>query len=125
MNHVTAIVHDQCSNMELSGDISEEEFSSESLSCVAHRLQMCIEEGLSVTTIARAIGAAKKLVGHFRHSALASDALQKRQEVMGSPQRDCPTRWNSTYYMIRSLLENRWPVTAVLSDEAITQQKYH
>ena len=26
--------------------------------------------------------------------------------------------------MIRSLLENRWPVTAVLSDEAVTQQKY-
>ena len=47
---------------------------------------------------------------------------------MGSPQRklqqDCPTRWNSTYYMIRSLLENRWPVTAVLSDEAVTQRKY-
>ena len=89
MNHVTAIVHDQCSNMELSGDISEEEFSSESLSCVAHRLQMCIEEGLSVTTIARAIGAAKKLVEHFRHSALASDALasdalQKRQEAMST-----------------------------------------
>jgi len=26
--------------------------------------------------------------------------------------------------MIRSLFENRWPVTAVLSDEAVTQQKY-
>ena len=47
---------------------------------------------------------------------------------MGSPQRklqqDCSIRWNSTYYMIRSLLDNRWPVTAVLSDEAVTQRKY-
>ena len=103
MNHATAIVHDQCSNMELSGDILEEEFSCESLSCAAHQLQLYIEEGLSVTTIARAIGAAKKLVGYFHHSALASDALQKRQEAIGSPQRklqqDCPTRWNSTYYI--------------------------
>jgi len=112
----------------VTSDILEEEFSCESLSCAAHRLQLCIEEGLLVTTIARAIGAAKKLIGHFRHSALASDALQIRQEAMGSPQRklqqDRPTRWNSNYYMIRSLLENRWPVTAVLSDEAVTQRKY-
>ena len=26
--------------------------------------------------------------------------------------------------MIRSLLENRWPVTAVLSDETITKRQY-
>ena len=47
---------------------------------------------------------------------------------MGSPQRklqqDCSTHWNSTYYKIRSLFDNRWPVTAVLSDEAVTQEKY-
>ena len=47
---------------------------------------------------------------------------------MGSPQRklqqDRPTHWNSTYYKIRSLFHNRWPVTAVLSDEAVTQEKY-
>ena len=80
--------------MELSGDILEVEFSCESLGCAAHRLQLCIEEGLSVTTIARAIGAAKKLVGHLRHRVLASNAFQKWQEAMGSPQRklqqDCP-----------------------------------
>ena len=40
-------------------------------------------------------------------------------------QQDCPTRWNSTFYMIRSLLENRWPITAVLSDETITKRQYH
>ena len=54
-----------------------EEFSCESLSCAAHRLQLCIEEGLLVTTVARAIGEAKKVVGHFCHSALPSNALQK------------------------------------------------
>ena len=40
-------------------------------------------------------------------------------------QQDCPTHWNSTFYMIRSLLENRWPITAVLSDETITKQQYY
>jgi len=70
--------------MELSGDILEEEFSCESLSCAAHWFQLCIEEGLSVTTIARAIGAAKKLVKHFRHRLLPAILFKndrKRWEV--------------------------------------------
>ena len=123
-----ALVHDQGSNMQLTGEMLEEEIGCESLSCAAHRLQLCVEKGLSIGAITRAIGAAKKLVGHFRHSALATSELRKRQESMGIPQKklqqDCPTRWNSTFYMIRSLLENRWPVIAVLSDETVTKRQY-
>lgn len=33
---------------------------------------------------------------------------------------DVSTRWNSTCYMIR--LEQRWPVTATLSDSSVTQR---
>ena len=128
MKRVRALVHDQGSNMELSAAVLEEKFSCESLSCAAHRLQLCIQEGLEVCAIAGAIGAAKKLVGHFRHSALATSELHKRQETMGMPQRrlqqDCPTRWNSTYYMLQTLLANRWPITAVLSDERVTKRRY-
>ena len=123
-----ALVHDQGSNMQLTGEMLEEEIGCESLSCAAHRLQLCVEKGLSIGAITRAVGAAKKLVGHFRHSALATSELRKRQESMGIPQKklqqDCPTRWNSTFYMIRSLLENRWPVIAVLSDETVTKRQY-
>ena len=122
---LVALVHDQGSNMRLSGEMMEEEMNCESLCCAAHCLQLCVEEGLSVTAVSRAVGAAKKLVGHFRHSALASNELKKRQEEMGKPPKTlhqyCPTRWNSTFYMIKSLLENRWPVTAVLSDETVTK----
>lgn len=35
---------------------------------------------------------------------------------------DVSTRWNSTCYMIRRLLEQRWPVTATLSDSSVTQR---
>ncbi|XP_019851990.1 PREDICTED: zinc finger BED domain-containing protein 1-like [Amphimedon queenslandica] len=127
-SQLVALVHDAASNMVLSGEILEERLECASVCCAAHRLQLCIEDGLSVSAISRAVGAAKKLVTHFRHSALASDALKKKQLDMGKPvmklQQDCPTRWNSTFYMIRSLLENRWPVTAVLSDETITKRQY-
>lgn len=34
---------------------------------------------------------------------------------------DVPTRWNSTYEMLNRLVEQRRPVTAVLSDPSITK----
>lgn len=35
------------------------------------------------------------------------------------------TRWNSTYQMLSRLLEQRWPVTARLSDPVVTQRGKH
>lgn len=35
---------------------------------------------------------------------------------------DVATRWNSTYEMLNRLVEQRWPVTAVLSDPSITKK---
>lgn len=78
-----AIVHDQGSNMQLAGEMMKEGMSCESINCVADRLQLCIEEGLSITAISQAIGAARKLVGHFCHSAIATSSLHNRQEAMG------------------------------------------
>ncbi|XP_049447563.1 E3 SUMO-protein ligase ZBED1-like [Epinephelus fuscoguttatus] len=38
---------------------------------------------------------------------------------------DVSTRWNSTYAMLSRLHEQRWPVTATLSDPAVTQRGKH
>ena len=65
ISKVVGIVHDQASNMILTGELLEADSDMISLSCAAHKLQLCIEEGLSIATISRAIGAASKLVGHF------------------------------------------------------------
>ena len=84
-----------------------------------------MEEGLSVNAISRAIAVTRNLVGHFNHSPLATSELRKWQESMGLPalklQQDCPTRWNSQFYMTKTLLQCRWPVSAVLSDETVTK----
>ena len=65
-------------------------------------------------------------MGHFCHSALATAALKKRQVQMNLPEKklkqDISMRWNSTFYMIQRLLEARWPVVAVLSDESVTKR---
>ena len=38
---------------------------------------------------------------------------------------DISVRWNSSYYMISCLLEQRWPVTATLSDPEVTKRAKH
>ena len=53
------------SNMQLTGEMLEVESGCESLSCAAHKLQLCVEEALSINVITRALGASRKLVGHF------------------------------------------------------------
>ena len=121
---VSCIVHDQASNMILSMDISLDEKEWSSLRCCAHCLQLCVNAGLtSVTIIDRPISAAKKLVAHFRHSVVASEALKKQQQQMGVEQKrliqSCVTRWSSCYEMLSRLLEMRWPISAVLSDDSV------
>ena len=35
---------------------------------------------------------------------------------------DCVTRWNSTFYMLERLVEVRWPISAVLSEDRVTER---
>ena len=84
-NKVSTIVHDEAANMLLSLQIlgnSADEEHFESISCNAHRLQLCLKKGLSADVIDRMVRCSSKLVGHFKHSALATNALTKRQEQM-------------------------------------------
>jgi len=115
--------------MELAGNkLHEETGNFQNYSCAVHRLQLCIEEGLTITAISQALGTVKKLITHFWHSALATAELRRQQEAMSvTPkklQQHCVTRWNSALYMIQSLLHNRRPLTAVLTDESVTKRQY-
>ena len=124
---VVGIVHDQASNMQLTGELLQAESDIVSLSCAAHKLKLCVEEGLSVNAISHALAAARKLAGHFNHSPLATSVLRKRQKSTGSPalklQQHCPTRWNSQLHMTKTLLQCRWPVSAVYSPMKRLQKK--
>ena len=57
-----------------------------------------------------------KLVGHYKFSNIALQSLLKFQEQLGlSPKRliqDELTRWNTTFYMLQSLLELKVAITA-------------
>lgn len=94
--------------------------------CAGHTLQLCINAALKKDPICRVIAAARCLIGHFKKSAKATAALidkQKQQKVVEHKlTQDVSTRWNSTHYMLERLLEQRWPVAAVLSNPVTTHR---
>ena len=87
---------------------------------------MCLLAGLKINAIDKLIGAVKKIVSHFSHSVVATEALKNKQQQMNITAKklinSCPTRWNSTYEMLQRVLKLCWPVTAVLSDDTITKR---
>lgn len=95
-----------------------------SIACFAHTLQLAINDGFSLH-LHRVISASGKLVSHFNHSTVASNALRKKQEQIGLPThrliQSCKTRWNSVCEMFDRLVEQRWAVVAVLSDWVVTK----
>ena len=125
---VSVVVHDQAANMICSLNILEKELSWKSLSCTTHTLQLCLKRGFDIPVISRLLAAAQKLVGHFNHSVIATEALKKKQEQIGDRDkfktliRDCQTKWNSSFFMLQHLLKLRWSIKAVLSDPTVTKR---
>ncbi|XP_065816547.1 E3 SUMO-protein ligase ZBED1-like [Labrus bergylta] len=122
---VVAIVHDNGSNIVLAANILLEKHGWMSICCAGHTLQLVINHALKQTQITKTLGAARCLVEHFKRSELASSKLKTKQQQMGTPEhkliQNVSTRWNSTFYMVTRLLEQRWPLTATLSDPTVTQ----
>ncbi|XP_065892775.1 E3 SUMO-protein ligase ZBED1-like [Dysidea avara] len=84
---VSSIVRDQGSNMRRATDLLQIEKGWAGVNCSAHILQLCISDGFkNNTSIDRALGAARKLVGHFHHSTLATAELYKQQSQMNMNQ---------------------------------------
>ncbi|XP_041843803.1 zinc finger BED domain-containing protein 4-like [Melanotaenia boesemani] len=95
-----------------------------SLGCMAHTLQLAIHEAvLSQRSISDIIAKGRRIVGHFRHSPLAYARLQSVQQQLGQPtkrlQQDVSTRWNSTYYMLVSLLEQKRALGVYAADHEL------
>ncbi|XP_038133403.1 zinc finger BED domain-containing protein 4-like [Cyprinodon tularosa] len=66
---------------------------------------------LSQRSISDVVAVAKKIVGHFKHSQLACSRLEDVQNELGMPikrlQQDVSKQWNSTFYMMQSLVEQK------------------
>ena len=104
--------------------VAAKELSVPHVSCFSHTLQLGIEDGLKINQIARVLGAARKLVAHFSHSVVATNALLEKQNDQSTKLKliqDVPTRWNSSFLMLGRLLKLRIPVYSVIFDDSVTK----
>ena len=108
------VVTDNASNMDLALHLGE--WSSRH--CFGHTLQLAIDDGIKMSPcMQEVIKSAKTIVAFYNHSTKATEKLKELQGELNLPNHkvvtDSPTRWNSTYYMLRRLLEQKAAITVM------------
>ena len=87
------------------------------LTCLAHNLQHVIHDGvLAQRDVQDILGAGRRIVGHYKHCNVAFHALQRIQAQLElkvcALYQDKPTRWNSSFYMLKRLVEQQKAISA-------------
>ena len=98
---VVAVFHDNSAIMALAAHLLE---AWGDLSCFGYTLQLIVTAGLALNAIARLTAVCHKIVGHFKHSAVATAAMTERLRSLKIPEhsliQDVATWWNSTYVLL-------------------------
>ena len=100
------------------------EVSLPSLRCFAHSLQLVVEDGvLSQRAVTDVLATCGTVVGHFKHSSVAYSHLRSIQDHLEVPQhrlqQDVRTRWNSSLYMVKSVIEQKMSLGAYATETGI------
>ena len=133
-DRVFACIHDNAANVNLAGQMingAKERPTAFNICCAAHSLNLSIGDAMKEGVdqpFEKMITAARRLLGHFKMSSLATNGLRARvKEILASEHhgkgliQNVSTRWNSTFYMLERLSLLRWPVVAVLSAQSLTK----
>ncbi len=117
---ITGISRDNAANM----DVAMASLGYPDTHCFGHTLQLAINSALNHPSIQACLTTARNVVSHFNHSPKSTgELLLQSGDKYKSLQQDVPTHWNSTYYMLRSLLPNRSGIYTVLHDRNFTKQQ--
>jgi len=86
-------------------------------SCLAHTLQLVINDGCLVQKdVSDLLAVGRRIVTYYKRSNVAYKTLGKIQKQLKLPEhrliQDVSTRWNSSFYMLQRLLEQRVALTA-------------
>ena len=89
--------------------------------CFAHTLQLVVHDAvLAQRGVQTLFSVSRQVVRHFKHSNVSLQALKSIQQRLDIPQhrpiQDQATRWNSLYYMLEWLMEQRHAILAVTSE---------
>lgn len=111
------VIHDNGRNIVKA--VSDAELAS--ARCFIHTIQLIVNDCLKVQLdVTQMIATGRKIVTHFNHSGTAQEKLHSVQKDLGLPQhelvQDVSTRWNSTYYMLERLLQQKRAISVYLTD---------
>nr|XP_055050305.1 E3 SUMO-protein ligase ZBED1-like [Misgurnus anguillicaudatus] len=85
--------------------------------CLAHTINLILRDALKV--MKPTVDKVKAAVEYFHKSTLGAKKLKSTQRPMGMPElrpnQDCPTRWNSTFYMLKRFLESKEAIISTLA----------
>ncbi|KAF2902210.1 hypothetical protein ILUMI_03986 [Ignelater luminosus] len=114
---IHVLIHDSGANMVKGVPLAE----YDSARCFIQTLQRAINESLKVQAeVTTMIATGRRLVTHFNHSGLAQEKLLRIQKELDLPEhqlvQDISTRWNSTFYMIERLLEQKRVISLYVAD---------
>jgi zinc finger BED domain-containing protein 1 (E3 SUMO-protein ligase ZBED1) len=92
-----------------------------SLSCSAHTIQLCIEDSLKAcSNIQDILKKSERIVKFFKKSNISCKQFVEAQRKLGMKElklfRNVKTRWNSEFYMLQRVHENKNPLKLVLSN---------
>jgi len=121
---VTAVVTDNAKNVLNAVNLLDNITEKNDTTCAAHTLQLAVNNALQYDKIDNLIQLCSKIVCHFKHSNLASQYLNDKQEQLGMPTesliQSCKTRWNSIFMMLDRIYKNRCPISNVLAHRSLT-----
>ena len=97
------------------------------IDCAIHTLQLVVKDSIMIQrTVIDMLARCRKLVGHFKHSSLAYQHLHNIQSQLSLPEhkliQDEPTRWDSTYYMLSHIIQQRRAITLYDTDFGLPEQ---
>ncbi|XP_041722424.2 zinc finger BED domain-containing protein 4-like [Coregonus clupeaformis] len=99
--------------------------------CLAHTLNLVVRDALKV--IKTTVDKVKAVVEFFHKSTVAAQKLKSTQRQMGIPElrpkQECATRWNSTFDMLKRMLEIKDAIISTLalinaSIEPLSQEEW-
>ena len=112
------VLRDNGSNMRAAMNLSQYFID---LPCFAHTLQLTINDTVSeIEGMQSMLTKCKKIVSHYHHSIQSSQLLHAQQRQLGRDERglimSVATRWNSDFYMVQRLVEEKTAVSAEIAD---------